>query len=154
MFRSEDLKISDPLEVANRFYNYFSSIGPNLAKAIQLPSFLHKDFLSGSFQVSMFFNPTTKDEIITIAQSLASCKATGFDNIPMSIIKVSANLFGLEFCKILKSYHNIAHYIYFVLKKNYLKTFFSCGVITNFVFCVTKMLIRQGVMRCRHSPTP
>ena len=32
-------------------------------------------------------------------------------------VKVTANLFGLEFCKILKSYHNIAHYIYFVLKK-------------------------------------
>jgi len=32
-------------------------------------------------------------------------------------VKVTANLFGLEFCKILKSYHTIAHYIYFVLKK-------------------------------------
>ena len=33
------------------------------------------------------------------------------------VVKVTANLLGLEFCKILKSYHNIAHYIYFVLKK-------------------------------------
>ena len=92
MFRSEDLEISDPLDVANRFCNYFSSIDPNLAKAIQLPSCSHKDFLSGSFQESIFFNPTTKDEIITIAQSFASGKATGFYNIPMSIIKESIQI--------------------------------------------------------------
>ena len=86
VFRSEDLEISDPLEVANRFCNYFSSIGPNLAKAIQLPPCSHKDFLSGSFQESIFLNPTTKGEIITIAQSFAS------DNIPMSIIKESIQI--------------------------------------------------------------
>ena len=67
-------------------------IGTSLAKAIQLPSCSHKDFLSGSFQESLFFNPTTKDEIITIAQSLASGKATGFDNILMSIIKESIQI--------------------------------------------------------------
>ena len=89
MFRSEDLEISDPLEVANRFCNYFSSIGPNLAKAIQLPSCLHKDFLSGSFQESIFFNPTTKDEIITTAQSfnfLLQRSLATIIIIPMSII--------------------------------------------------------------------
>ena len=86
VFRSEDLEISDPLEVANRFCNHFSSIGPNLAKAIQLPSCSHKDLLCGSFQESIFLNPTTKGEIITIAQSFAS------DNIPMSIIKESIQI--------------------------------------------------------------
>ena len=39
-------------------------------------------------------------------------------------IKVTANLFGLEFCKILKSYHKIAHYIYFVLKKKLFENVF------------------------------
>ena len=38
--------------------------------------------------------------------------------------KVTANLFGLEFCKILKSYHKIAHYIYFVLKKKLFENVF------------------------------
>ena len=42
--------------------------------------------------------------------------------------KVTANLFGLEFCKILKSYHKIARYIYFVLKKKLFENvfFFRC----------------------------
>ena len=41
-----------------------------------------------------------------------------------SMLKVTANLFGLEFCKILKSYHKIAHYIYFVLKKKLFENVF------------------------------
>jgi len=45
-----------------------------------LPS-THSDFLSGSFPESIFFNPTTNDEIIAIAQSLASGKAAGYNNI-------------------------------------------------------------------------
>ena len=40
------------------------------------------------------------------------------------VLKVTANLFGLEFCKILKSYHDIAHYIYFVLKKKLFENVF------------------------------
>ena len=89
VFRSDNLEISDPIEVANRFSSYFSSIGPNLARKIQSPSCSHKDFLSGAFRESIFFNPTTKDEISTIAQSFASGKAAGYDNIPVSIIKES-----------------------------------------------------------------
>ena len=56
------------------------------------------------------------------------------------LAKVTANLFGLEFCKILKSYHKTAHYICFLLKRDYLKMFYSCGVIANFLFCMSKML--------------
>ena len=81
VFRSDNLEISDPIEVANRFSCYFSSIGPNLARKIQSPPCSHKDFLSGTFRDSIFFNPTTKDEIITIAQSFTSGKATGYDSI-------------------------------------------------------------------------
>ena len=34
IFKSDGQEISDPVEVANRFCSYFSSIGPNLAKKI------------------------------------------------------------------------------------------------------------------------
>ena len=92
VFRSDNQEISDPIEVANRFSSYFSSVGPNLARKIQSPPCSHKDFLSGAFQESIFFNPTNKDEIITIAQSFASGKAAGYDSIPMSIIKESIQI--------------------------------------------------------------
>ena len=31
VFKVDDQKISDPMEIANRFCYYFSTIGPNLA---------------------------------------------------------------------------------------------------------------------------
>ena len=94
IFKSaEGQEISDPVRVANRFCSYFSSIGPNLAKKIQRPPCSHEDFLPGSFRQSIFFSPTTEDdEIITIAQSSASEKAAGYDNIPMSIIEESIQI--------------------------------------------------------------
>ena len=39
--------------------------------------------------------------------------------------KVTANLFGLEFFKILKSSHRIAHYICFLFKKKLFENVFS-----------------------------
>ena len=92
IFKSDGQEISDTVEVANRFCSYFSSIDPNLAKKIQPPPSSHKDFLSGSLRESIFFSPTTEDEIITIAQSFASGKAAGNDNIPMCIIKESIQI--------------------------------------------------------------
>ena len=92
IFKSDGREISDSVEVANRFCSYFSSIGPNLAKKIQPPPSSHKDFLCGSFRESIFFSPTTEDEVITIAQSSTSGKAAGYDNIPMSIIKESIQI--------------------------------------------------------------
>ena len=108
VFRSDNLEISDPIEVANRFSSYFSSIGPNLArKILSPPCQSHKDFLSGAFRESIFFNPTTKDEIITIAQSFASGKAAGYDSIPMSVIKESIQVISEPLAHIINL--SIAH---------------------------------------------
>ena len=51
-------------------------------------------------------------------------------------LKVTANLFGLEFCKILKSHHKIAHSIHFVLKK---KLFEDVSFLRSYCkFCVLR----------------
>ena len=107
MFRSDNQEISDPIEVANRFSSYFSSIGPNLARKIQSSPCSHKDFLSGAFLESIFSNPTTEDEIITIAQSFVSGKAAGYDSIPMSIIKESIHIISEPLAHIINL--SIAH---------------------------------------------
>ena len=86
----------------HRFCSYFSDIGPNLAKKIQPPPCSHKDFLFGSFRESIFFSPTTEDEIITIAQSFASGKAAGYDNIPMSLNKESIQIISGPLAHIMK----------------------------------------------------
>ena len=47
----------------------------------------HRTFLNGSFTQSIFFNPTTQDEIAEIAKTFLPGKEAGSDHIPMTIIK-------------------------------------------------------------------
>ena len=88
VFKVDDQDISDPMEIANRFCNYFSNIGPNLAKRIQSTT-SYKNFLPGHFPQSVFLNLATQEEIIDIASKFPAGKSAGYDNIPMSIIKRS-----------------------------------------------------------------
>ena len=87
-FKADDREITDPVEIANKFCSYFSSIGPNLARGIQ-SSASHRSFLNGSFTQSIFFNPTTQDEIAEIAQTFLPGKTASYDQIPMTVIKES-----------------------------------------------------------------
>ena len=89
-FKADDLEITDPVVIANKFCQYFSNIGLNLAKGIRT-SISHKHFLSGTFNQSIFLNLATEEEIIAIANQFQSGKAAGCDNIPMSIVKQSIN---------------------------------------------------------------
>ena len=88
LFKIDDQEISDPMEIANRFYYYFSNIGPNLAKQIQSAT-SHENFLFGDFPQSMFLNLATQEDIVDIACTFPVGKSAGYDNIPMSIIKRS-----------------------------------------------------------------
>ena len=87
----DNTEISDPVEIANRFCDYFTNIGPNLAKKIPTSPNSHQTFLSGNFPNSIFLKLATESEILDIASSFQSEKAVGFDKIPMSIIKQSIN---------------------------------------------------------------
>ena len=78
-----------PKQNGNDCYaGYFSSIGRNLERGIQ-SSASHRSFLNGSFTQSIFFNPTTQDEIAEIAKTFLPGKAAGYDQIPMTVIKES-----------------------------------------------------------------
>ena len=89
-FKADEIEITNPVAIANKFCQYFSNVGPNLAKGIQ-SSISHKNFLSGSFNQSIFLTLATESEIIAIAKEFQLGKAAGYDNIPMSIIKQSIN---------------------------------------------------------------
>ena len=58
IFKVDNQEITDPVDIANRFCSYFSSIGPNLAKEIH-SSVSHRSFLSGHFCQSVFFYPVS-----------------------------------------------------------------------------------------------
>ena len=83
-FEANDREITDPVEIANKFCSYFSSIGPNLVRGIQ-SSVSHRTFLNGSFTQLIFINPTTQDEIAEIAKTFLPGKEAGSDHIPMTV---------------------------------------------------------------------
>ena len=91
-FKVDNFEISDPIEIANRFCNYFSNIGPNLAKKIQSTPNSHLNSLVGQYPNSIFFNPATENEIIEISKSFQSNKTYGYDKVPMLIIKQTINI--------------------------------------------------------------
>ena len=87
-FKADDREITDPVEIANKFCSYFSSIGPNLVRGIQsLAS--HRTSVNGSFTQLIFFNPTTQDEIAEIAKTFLPGEEVGSDHFPMTVLKKS-----------------------------------------------------------------
>ena len=91
IFKVDNQEITDPVDIANRFCRYFSSIGPNLAKEIH-SSVSHRRFLSGHFCQSVFFDPVTPNELSEISNAFRPGKAAGHDRIPISIIKKSIQI--------------------------------------------------------------
>ena len=85
----DNTEISDPVEIANTFCNYFTNVSLNLAKKMPNSPNCPQTFLSGIFPNSIFLKLATESEIMEVASSFSLGKAVGFDTIPMSIIKQS-----------------------------------------------------------------
>ena len=87
-FKIDGQEICDPMEIGNKFCQYFTNNGSNLAKRITsavLSS--HTDHLSKKFHQSVFFNSAIKEEFrINIASSFKSGKAAEHDEISISTI--------------------------------------------------------------------
>lgn len=67
-----------------------SNIGPHLLKKVQPTSFSHLTLiLNGRFPQSFFFLPVCQDEIIAISKTFAAVRATCYDNVLLSIIRLT-----------------------------------------------------------------
>lgn len=62
--------LTDPLEIANGFCDYFTNVGPNLAKRIPVVCTSFTLFLSDRTKDSLFLYPTNNAELTNICQSL------------------------------------------------------------------------------------
>ena len=107
LFKIDSTEISNPMEIADTFCNYFSNIGPNLANKIQATPNSHLKFLKGHFPNSVFLNPATEKEIIEISKSFQSNKSPGYDQISMSAIKQTIHLISKPLTHIINL--SIAH---------------------------------------------
>ena len=81
-FKSNGELISDPTSIATSFSEYFSNIGPNLAARISPSTANFGDFLRHKPSRSWW----------TKSHSFNSYKASGVDNIPKGIIKLSIDI--------------------------------------------------------------
>ena len=91
-FKSNEEEIFNPTHIANRFREYFTNIGPNLAKSIPASDKSHRSFLNGGFINSFFLQSASEQEVTEICSSFRSGTAPGYDSISMNVVKESFNL--------------------------------------------------------------
>ena len=91
-FKSNEEEIFNPTQIANRFCEYFTNIGPNLAKSIPASDKSHRSFLNGGFINSFFLQSASEQEVTEICSSFQSGTAPGYDSISMNVVKESFNL--------------------------------------------------------------
>ena len=63
IFKSNEEEIFNPTHKANRFCEYFTNIGPNLAKSIPASDKSHRSFLNGGFINSFFLQSASEQEV-------------------------------------------------------------------------------------------
>ena len=80
-------EISDPLQIANKFCEYFTNIGPSYAKKLPHSDVAPDSYLNGRIFDSILLTPVTKNEIKDLSSNFKLGKATGFDSIFISDVK-------------------------------------------------------------------
>ena len=91
-FVNNNITMSDDLEIANHFNNYFfANIGPSLAKVLPDTTITHNEFLKDSCNNSIFLQPVTDEEIYNVIKSLKN-GSPGIDNICAKPIKYVKDL--------------------------------------------------------------
>ena len=103
VFYSNNRDISDPIEIANRFCDYFTNIVPNLVKQIPVSVTTTGSYLRGNFPNSLFFHYASELEIIEIVKTLRSSSAAGHDKIAVWIVKSTIDLISEPICNFVNS---------------------------------------------------
>ena len=83
--------ISDPLEIANQFNEYFVNVGPSLAKIFKGSSANFMNHLRGTYMNSMFLNEITVNEVAKEITKLNPNKAFGVDWLSPKVLQCIAN---------------------------------------------------------------
>ena len=73
--------------IAEHFNQFFVNIGPTLAKNILKCSSKYKSFLGDRVEETVFLNPVTDDELLTIVHKCKSKASKGYDGIDMNLVK-------------------------------------------------------------------
>ena len=82
--------INDKFAIAKHFNNFFTNIGPNLAKDIPKVDIDPLSYMGEALKETLFLSPVTETEINKIVKALKD-SATGHDDISAQFLKLSLN---------------------------------------------------------------
>ena len=101
---AEGRDLTEPIEIANHFNNYFSTVAENLVKKIPSTHTNPSSFLGPNLSNSFYLYPTTPQEIKKIISSLQTKLSAGTNGIPAFLLKslpinvtvILTNIFNLS----------------------------------------------------------
>ena len=85
-FKDNNSVIDDPTAVASRFNNFFTNIGPTLAKAIPKSNSSPVEYLNDKVKESILFSPVLENEVNMILNNLKN-SAAEWDGFEPKIVK-------------------------------------------------------------------
>ena len=104
MLTHKGATVTDPLNIANIFNDYFSSIAEKTKANIKFSNKSFQDFLHHPNAESLFIAPTDANEVNLIISSLNSDKSTGPNSLPAKILKLLKNEISTHLADIFNLY--------------------------------------------------
>ena len=98
---SDDNTITDPIEIAQNFNNFFTSIGINLEKKIPPTKKTFTDYLKKPNHENFIEAPTTSDKISDLIHNLKSSKSVGRYSSPTQIMKIPKEIISLPLSRLI-----------------------------------------------------
>ena len=89
LITDEGKTITDKIDIANNFNEYFANVGINLAKSLKQPKSINTNESSNKLHNSFFLTPTNKDEVSSLISMLNNKKSTRHNDINTKFIKFS-----------------------------------------------------------------
>ena len=100
-FVDNDQQINDPLEIANKFCEYFTNVGHSLAEKLSTSTIPPDFYLKKRMFESMFLKPVLVNELREIANSFKLGKACGFGEIKIDDVKPNMDSIAGPLCHII-----------------------------------------------------
>ena len=92
---ADDSTITDPIEIAENFNNFFTSVGTNPQKRIPPTKKTFTDYLKKPNSENFIIAPKTSDDICNLIHNLKSSKRVGPYSIPTKIMKIPKEIISL-----------------------------------------------------------
>lgn len=90
IFHLNDTKITDHLEIANQFNKYYVNVGPTLANQVDNFPGSYSDYLhQNNYPHSLYFEPSSPNEILNIIKCMKPKTSCGYDNISPKLVTKS-----------------------------------------------------------------